>query len=86
VLEPGDTVSMRLRPDAAQVVRLAAGLHASRSRVKLSLLDLPLRRDQLLELVPEELRQRVASAGPSGGPGAGSGTARGSIQDPRAVS
>jgi NAD+ kinase len=85
VLEPGETVSMRLRPDAAQVVRLAAGLHASRSRVKLSLLDLPLRRDQLLELVPEELRQRVASAGPSGGPGAGSGTARGSIEDPRAV-
>jgi len=32
-------------------------VHASRSRVKLSLLDLPLRRDQLLELVPEQLRR-----------------------------
>jgi hypothetical protein len=28
--------------------------------VKLSLLDLPLRRDQLLELIPAELRQEAA--------------------------
>jgi NAD+ kinase len=46
--------------DAAHVVRLSAGLHASRSRVRLSLLDLPLRRDQLLELIPENLRHGMA--------------------------
>lgn len=55
-LAPGDVLSLRLDEDAAQVVRLAAGTHANRSRIKLSLLDLPLRRDQLLELIPEELR------------------------------
>ncbi|MFK3979746.1 NAD(+)/NADH kinase [Micromonospora sp. NPDC050397] len=55
-LAPGDVLSLRMDEDAAQVVRLAAGTHANRSRIKLSLLDLPLRRDQLLELIPEELR------------------------------
>jgi NAD+ kinase len=61
-LKPGDLLSAKLRVDAAQVVRLSAGAHASRSRVKLSLLDLPLRRDQLLELIPESLRQGMARA------------------------
>jgi NAD+ kinase len=59
-LAAGDVVTAGLRVDAAQVVRLSAGVHASRSRIKLSLLDLPLRRDQLLELIPEELRGRMA--------------------------
>jgi NAD+ kinase len=61
VLGAGDHVSLtaRFRPDGGQVVRLAAGAHASRSRVKLSLLDLPLRRDQLLELIPAELRREA---------------------------
>jgi NAD+ kinase len=58
-LAPGETLSVRLRDDAAQVVRLSAGAHASRSRIKLSLLDLPVRRDQLLELIPEKLRHRI---------------------------
>ncbi|GAB2991340.1 NAD(+)/NADH kinase [Amycolatopsis acidiphila] len=58
-LVPGQTLSARLRQDAAKVVRLAAGAHASRSRVKLSLLDLPLRPDQLLELIPEHMRRRL---------------------------
>jgi NAD+ kinase len=58
----GDRLSATLRPNAAQVVRLSAGDHASRSRVKLSLLDLPLRHDQLVELVPPELRRRAAAA------------------------
>ena len=58
-LSDGDTLSTTLRQDAAQVVRLSAGEHASRSRVKLSLLDLPLRRDQLLELIPAELREEA---------------------------
>jgi NAD+ kinase len=55
-LTTADVLHIRLREDAAQVVRFSAGEHASRSRVKLSLLDLPLRRDQLLELIPAEAR------------------------------
>jgi NAD+ kinase len=76
-LRPGDVLTTGLRVDAAQVVRLAAGEHASRSRIKLSLLDLPVRRDQLLELIPEHLRRdgrrptelsdrRSAAADPAG--------------------
>jgi NAD+ kinase len=56
-LARGDALSSTLREDAAQVVRLSADTHQNRSQVKLSLLDLPLRRDQLLELIPENLRQ-----------------------------
>ncbi|WP_275414754.1 hypothetical protein [Paractinoplanes durhamensis] len=56
-LGAGDVLRAQLRAGAGQVVRLAAGEHASRSRVKLSLLDVPLRRDQLLELVPAHLRE-----------------------------
>jgi NAD+ kinase len=41
------------------VVRLSPDRHQNRSQVKLSLLDLPLRRDQLLELIPAELRHKV---------------------------
>lgn len=59
-LKADDVLVARLRVDAAHVVRLSAGRHASRSRVKLSLLDLPLRRDQLLELIPENLRRGLA--------------------------
>jgi NAD+ kinase len=59
-LKSGDVLTTTLRVDAGLVVRLSAGTHASLSRVKLSLLDLPLRRDQLLELIPESLRQNMA--------------------------
>jgi len=52
-----ERVTASLRANAAQVVRLSADEHASRSRIKLSLLDLPVRRDQLLELIPPELRR-----------------------------
>lgn len=55
-LGPGDTVTTVLHEDAAHVVRLSAEAHADRSRVKLSLLDLPLRRDQLLDLIPDNIR------------------------------
>ncbi|WP_305785837.1 hypothetical protein [Symbioplanes lichenis] len=65
-LGPGDVLTTRMREDAGRVVRLAAGLHQARSQVKLSLLDLPLRRDQLLELVPESVRNRGAAAGDQG--------------------
>ncbi len=61
-LTPGGILTALLREDAAQVVRLAARTHDDRSRVKLSLLDLPLRRDQLLDLIPEEIRRRITGA------------------------
>ncbi|SNT66298.1 NAD+ kinase [Asanoa hainanensis] len=61
-LAEGDTLAVALRPDAAQVVRLSPRDYANRSRVRLSLLDLPLRPDQLLELIPLELRRNVAAA------------------------
>jgi NAD+ kinase len=66
-LGDGDALTATTRQEAAQVVRLSAGEHASRSRVKLSLLDLPLRPDQLLELIPPELR-RHAETGVDGLP------------------
>jgi NAD+ kinase len=55
----GDRLTATVRPEAGQVVRLSRGEYARRSRVKLSLLDLPLRPDQLLELIPPELRRNV---------------------------
>ncbi|GAA2620141.1 NAD(+)/NADH kinase [Dactylosporangium fulvum] len=54
-----DRLAVTMRPEAAQVVRLSATDHASRSRVKLSLLDLPLRPGQLLDLIPSELRHKA---------------------------
>jgi NAD+ kinase len=57
----GDRLTVTVRPEGGQVVRLSAREYASRSRVKLSLLDLPLRPDQLIELIPAELR-RTAKA------------------------
>jgi NAD+ kinase len=57
-----DRLTVTVRPEAGQVVRLSAREHASRSRVKLSLLDLPLRPDQLLELIPPELRRNAEAA------------------------
>ncbi|MFD0691903.1 NAD(+)/NADH kinase [Actinomadura fibrosa] len=55
----GDRLATAMRPEAGQVVRFSEAEHASRSRVKLSLLDLPLRPDQLLELIPPELRRHA---------------------------
>ncbi|MGI5130668.1 NAD(+)/NADH kinase [Pseudonocardia sp. CA-107938] len=49
-------VHVELQRDAGQVVRLDAARYGARSRVALSLLDLPLRPDQLLELVPPQMR------------------------------
>ena len=61
-VEAGQVLTTHVLPDAAQVVRLDAERHARRNRVVLSLLDLPLRPDQLLELVPAELRPRPGQA------------------------
>ncbi|WP_344263186.1 NAD(+)/NADH kinase [Actinomadura napierensis] len=54
-----DWLTTTMRPEAGQVVRLSETTHASRSRVKLSLLDLPLRPDQLLELIPPDVRRHA---------------------------
>jgi NAD+ kinase len=48
-----------VQPDAGLVVRLDPEVHARRSRVKLSLLDLPLLPEQLRELLPEDMRGRL---------------------------
>ncbi|HEV7657083.1 MAG TPA: NAD(+)/NADH kinase [Mycobacteriales bacterium] len=61
-LAPHAELTLRLRPDAVNVVRLDADSHARRSRVKLSLLDLPLKPDQLLELIPSRLRDQLRTA------------------------
>ena len=53
---PGDMVEVANRPDAGLLVRIDDSPAADRSRVKLSLLDLPLLPDELVELVPEQLR------------------------------
>ncbi|PZG18136.1 NAD(+) kinase [Micromonospora craterilacus] len=59
LLRPGVGLSVRLIDDAVNVVRFEPTLHEQRQRVKLSLLDLPLRPDQLLDLVPPQLRERA---------------------------
>jgi NAD+ kinase len=60
-LTPGATLTVRLRPEAASVVRLDADTHTARSRIKLSLLDLPVKPDQLLELIPARMRDEWRS-------------------------
>jgi NAD+ kinase len=52
----GDVVEVTTRPDAGLLVRLDDSRAADRSRVKLSLLDLPLLPEELVELVPDDLR------------------------------
>lgn len=56
---PGEAATVRLQREAASVVRFDAERHARRNRIVLSLRDLPLRPDQLLELVPAPLRDRL---------------------------
>ena len=58
-LEPGEVLEIEMRPDAGLLVRLEGSRAADRSRVKLSLLDLPFLPKELMELVPEELRDRI---------------------------
>ncbi|WP_229399985.1 NAD(+)/NADH kinase [Micromonospora okii] len=58
-LEPRGRVTLRLRQNVVNVVRFDPDALGCRNRVRLSLLDLPLRPDQLLELVPDHLRERA---------------------------
>jgi NAD+ kinase len=57
-LENGEVLEIGWRPDAGLLVRIEGSRAADRSRVKLSLLDLPLLPQELVELVPESLRRR----------------------------
>jgi NAD+ kinase len=66
-LAPGDALEVELRPDAGRLLRLAGSRAADRSRVKLSLLDLPLLPEELLELVPDDLRRRLRDEPPEVG-------------------
>ena len=56
----GTVITVKLRKDAGVVARVDAGRHGRKGRLKLSLMDLPLRADQLLELVPPDVRARFA--------------------------
>jgi NAD+ kinase len=58
-LRPGDVLDVTLRPDAGRLVRIEGSRAAARSRVKLSLLDLPVLPQELLELLPADLRRRL---------------------------
>jgi NAD+ kinase len=58
-LEPGAVVDVSLRPDAGRLVRIEGSRAAARSRVKLSLLDLPVLPQELVELLPPDLRGRL---------------------------
>jgi NAD+ kinase len=58
-LKEGDEIEVSYRPDAGQLVRILGSKAAARSRVKLSLLDLPFLPGELLELLPAELRSKM---------------------------
>jgi NAD+ kinase len=58
-LKEGDEIEVSYRPDAGQLVRIQGSKAAARSRVKLSLLDLPFLPGELLELLPAELRTKL---------------------------
>jgi NAD+ kinase len=60
-LEPGAVLEVSLRPDAGRLVRIEGSRAAARSRVKLSLLDLPVLPQELVELLPPHMRDRMAA-------------------------
>ncbi|MCI3924954.1 NAD(+)/NADH kinase [Paenibacillus sp. TRM 82003] len=59
-LAVGSVLEVRAERDAGHVIRLDPTGHGRRSRVKLSLLDLPLLPDEMLELVPQAMRRHDA--------------------------
>lgn len=52
-LDPRQAMSIKLHTDAVSLIRLDPDTHVQRNAVKLSLLNLPLRQDQLRELFPQ---------------------------------
>jgi NAD+ kinase len=63
-LQAGEALEVSLRPDAGRLVRIDGSRAEARSRVKLSLLDLPVLPQELLELVPEGMRPRAENPAP----------------------
>jgi NAD+ kinase len=59
-LEMEEVLEIVWRADAGRLVRIDGSRSADRSRAKLSLLDLPLKPQELVELLPEDLRRRLA--------------------------
>ena len=66
-LGPGAVLEVSLRPDAGRLVRIEGSRAAARSRVKLSLVDLPVLPHELVELLPDDVRRRLDAA--AEGPG-----------------
>jgi NAD+ kinase len=60
-LPAGSIIEVHAERDAGHVIRFDSAGHGRRSRVKLSLLDLPLLPDEMLELVPKELRRHEST-------------------------
>ena len=58
-LGPGAVLEVSLRPDAGRLVRIDGSRAAARSRVKLSLVDLPVLPHELVELLPDDVRRRL---------------------------
>jgi NAD+ kinase len=58
-LKEGDAIEVSYRANAGQLVRIQGSKAAARSRVKLSLLDLPFLPGELVELLPADLRERL---------------------------
>jgi NAD+ kinase len=67
-LKEGDEIEVSYRPEAGQLVRILGSKAAARSRVKLSLLDLPFLPGELLELLPAELRDKLGEDEPEDAP------------------
>ncbi|MGY1814770.1 NAD(+)/NADH kinase [Blastococcus sp. SYSU D00820] len=67
-IDPGQHIEVSYRPDAGQLVRIEGSRAAARSRVKLSLLDLPFLPGELVELLPGELRQKMVEEPDERGP------------------
>lgn len=61
-LGAGAVLEVSLRPDAGRLLRIDGSRAADRSRVKLSLLDLPYLPEELLELAPADVRARLSDA------------------------
>jgi NAD+ kinase len=61
-LGPGTVLEVSLRPDAGRLVRIEGSRAAARSRVKLSLVDLPVLPHELAELLPDDVRRRLDAA------------------------
>ena len=62
-LEPGAVVDVSVERAAGHVIRLDVQGHGRRSRVKLSLLDLPLLPEEMRELLPDELLRGDPTSG-----------------------